>query len=333
MLNPYDMKVSVIITSYNQEKYLPDAIESVLRQTVSPHEIIICDDCSTKDNTREILKKYADRYPALIKPIFQDRNSGIAANRNTGFKAASGECITWLDGDDRFLPEKIERELEVLNKNPWADIAYSNVFYTDEKLNRISTRYKQGNKLNGNIFEAIATRKLPPPLMMMIHRKCFDEIGFLDENLKFYEDWEWKIRLASRFSFVYCPEPLYEYRRHSEGIHNMPQSEHIELMIKIAERSSTLCDISMLTDKEKTKKSITNFLSALHARKMLILGETAELTGFVCTFMNTSEKKARLIVKILQTVSSLKNRINKLKHTWVWNIPASFRKISKPPKK
>ena len=114
------MKVSVIITSYNQGKYLPDAIESVLKQTSPPYEIIICDDFSTKDNTREIIKEYSNRYPDLITPILQERNLGIAANRNTGFKAASGEYITWLDGDDRFLPRKIERELEVLKKNTWA---------------------------------------------------------------------------------------------------------------------------------------------------------------------------------------------------------------------
>jgi glycosyltransferase involved in cell wall biosynthesis len=278
------MKVSVVITSYNQEDFLPDAIESVLRQTVLPHEIIICDDLSTKDNSREIIKAYVNRYPDLIKPILQGQNLGIAANRNSGFKAALGEYITWLDGDDRFLPEKIQKELEVLRKNTWADIAYSNIYYTDEKLNRIKTRYKPGHGLNGNIFKAVATRRLPPPAKVLLCRKCFSEVGFMDETLKIYEDWEWMIRLASNFSFTYCPEPLYEYRQHPEGIHNIPQSQHIDIKINIARRAIDLCDNSMIPDKEETKRKIEIYLAVLLAQERFISGGKTGLTAIAHKF-------------------------------------------------
>jgi glycosyltransferase involved in cell wall biosynthesis len=290
------VNVSVIATAYNQEKYLPDAIESLLGQTVRPYEIIICDDFSTEDETRQVIKGYAGRYPDLIKPILQTHNVGIAANRNAGFKTATGEFITWLDGDDRFLPNKIERELETLANSP-ADIAYSNVYVTDTEFNRLKTRYKPGKQLDGNIFEAIATRRLPPPLMMLIPKKCFEEVGFLDESLQIYEDWEWKIRLASRFLFTSCPEPLYEYRQHPGGMHHLPLSAHLDIMIKIAQRAIDLCNISMVPDKEKTKQSIKAFLAILQAKNTLLSAKMSGFTTFVRKFLDIAGESPLLAAK------------------------------------
>ncbi len=313
------MNVSVIVTSYNQEKYLPDAIESLLRQTVAPHEIIICDDFSTKDETRQVIKGYASKHPDLIKPILQARNVGIAANRNTGFKAAAGEFITWLDGDDRYLPNKIERQLEVLASSS-ADIAYANVYITDIKFKRLATRYKPGQQLDGDIFEAIATRRLPPPQMTLMPRKCFEEVGFLDESLKIYEDWDWQIRLASRFLFASCPEPLYEYRQHTGGIHNLPSRVHLDIKIKIAQRAIDLCDESMVADKEGTKQNIRAFLATLQAKNMLLSAKMLGFNAFVRKFLEMADENALLAAKTVMAM---------IRNSRDWGIKRRLRRVGK----
>ncbi len=101
--------VSVMIVNYNYERFLPDAIESVLRQTYQNFEVIICDDGS-KDNSREIISRYAAQ-DARIKPIFQE-NGGVGSALNSTYRASTGEIIAMLDADDIFEPQKLARVVE-----------------------------------------------------------------------------------------------------------------------------------------------------------------------------------------------------------------------------
>src|SRR6185295_19151753 len=94
------MKISVIIPAYNQARWLPECIESALQQTLTAHEIIVVDDGST-DDTREVVSRYPVRH------IYQ-KNAGVSAARNRGIQEATGEWIALLDGDDYWLPRKLE---------------------------------------------------------------------------------------------------------------------------------------------------------------------------------------------------------------------------------
>jgi glycosyltransferase involved in cell wall biosynthesis len=97
------MKISTVIILYNLEKYIEDAIQSVLRQTRQPDEIIVVDDCST-DGSADIVNKYRDR----VIYIKQEKNIGALRNSLSGLKAATGEIVAFLDGDDVWMPEKLE---------------------------------------------------------------------------------------------------------------------------------------------------------------------------------------------------------------------------------
>ncbi|MBT7715794.1 MAG: glycosyltransferase family 2 protein, partial [Deltaproteobacteria bacterium] len=88
-----NMKISVFITSYNQKKFLIEAIESVLNQTLSPFQIIVVDD-SSKDLSQEVIAGYAARYPNLITPIFHKRNTGVAQVRIDALNAVNGDYVT-----------------------------------------------------------------------------------------------------------------------------------------------------------------------------------------------------------------------------------------------
>jgi glycosyltransferase involved in cell wall biosynthesis len=266
------LRLSVVVTSYNQQHYLEEALGSLLAQTVRPDEILVCDDYSTRDHSRDLIRGYAARYSGLVKPILHEQNLGIAANRNSGFRAATGELVTWLDGDDRFLPTKIERELDVLEGNS-ADIVYSNVFITDAHLRRLRTRYHPAQHAEGDLFVAIATRQLPPPMRMLLQRRCFEDVGFLDEGLTIYEDWEWKIRLANRFRFTYCPFPLYEYRQHTAGVHNLDIREHLGTMEVILQRALIWCDERTTADKLSERLEIEAFLAYIRGKQAVLEGD------------------------------------------------------------
>lgn len=131
-MKSHDFRVSVIITSYNQKDYLIEAIESVINQTISPYEIIIADDHSI-DGSVELIRDYIDHYPGWIKGIFQKENVGIPKNRNAALCQIMGDWVAILDGDDRFLPHKLEREMETLQNYPVARCVYSNVSIIDTK--------------------------------------------------------------------------------------------------------------------------------------------------------------------------------------------------------
>ena len=124
-------RISVYITSYNQKEYLVEAIDSVLNQTLKPFEIIIVDDCST-DGSREVIAGYALRYPDLVNPIYHTRNQGVAQARIDALQMVTGDYVTYVDGDDRYLPTKLEKEARLLQENA-NDLGMS---YENQELSR-----------------------------------------------------------------------------------------------------------------------------------------------------------------------------------------------------
>jgi glycosyltransferase involved in cell wall biosynthesis len=120
------LKISVCIVTYNHGLYIDDCLASVVGQQVDADlEILVGDDCST-DSTRQIISAYMARYPALISAVFHPENIGGTPNYQTLINRASGEYIARLDGDDFWLPGKLSKQLEFLEKNPDCAAAYSN---------------------------------------------------------------------------------------------------------------------------------------------------------------------------------------------------------------
>lgn len=109
------MLVSVITPVYNSERFIKNTIESVISQTYTDLELIIVDDCST-DKTEDIIKKYIDK-DRRIKYIKLQKNSGAAVARNTAIKAATGRYIAFLDGDDLWNKDKLEKQIKFMNEN------------------------------------------------------------------------------------------------------------------------------------------------------------------------------------------------------------------------
>src|SRR5438132_5358071 len=223
----YTPKISVTILSYNFERYIGECIESVLAQTLPPFEIIVSDDCSS-DKSWAVIEDYQKRYPNLLNCLRQNRNIGQVENARAVLRIATGELISSMDGDDRWLPGKLEKEWAALQQNPQARIAYSNVYVIDDQGRRMGVWYDGvgAPPPSGDIFVELLSGKCFPIHMAafrqeLMYKSVLDDLGF-DEQIEIFLDLDIKIRATARFPAVYSAEALVEYRHHSLGIHNSP---------------------------------------------------------------------------------------------------------------
>jgi glycosyltransferase involved in cell wall biosynthesis len=238
------MKISVYIPSYNQRRFLAEAIESVLAQTLPPHEIIVVDDCST-DGSQDVIAGYAARNPRLITAIYHDRRRGIPETRNHALQTVTGECVTYVDADDRLLPTKLEREAQALAANPDAHIVFSDFLFTDAH-GAVTRRWAAEQKPPaGEVFREVLLRKFPTGNLFraeLVPCEALHHVGFYDTTLSIYSDWELRIRLTKRFRTVYVDEPLSVYRRHGAGVSDSPIAEHVRAWEQIWRKNCCLLD-------------------------------------------------------------------------------------------
>jgi glycosyltransferase involved in cell wall biosynthesis len=206
-------QISLIITSYNQQEYLREAIESAIDQTVTAFEIIVADDHSTKDGSIETIREYAARYPGLVRGLFQEKNVGIPKNRNSALRMVKGDYVAILDGDDRLLPGFVERHGAALIANPQAQVSYSNRY----DINQLGERRPRDRRPqpSGNVLAYIARGRKGILRSMAAKYDLVKAAGFLDENHYHYDGFILTLRLAKLTPFVYLPEPLMEKRDHA----------------------------------------------------------------------------------------------------------------------
>lgn len=244
-------RVSVIITSYNQQEYLREAIESVIDQTVAAFEIIVADDHSTKDGSIETIREYTVRYPGLVRGLFQEGNVGIPKNRNSGLRMVKGDYVAILDGDDRLLPRFIERHSAALTANPQAHVSYSNRYDINQRGERSS--HDRDPQPSGDVLAYVARGRKGILRSMVAKYELVKEAGFLDEDHYHYDGFILTLRLAKLTPFVYLPDPLMEKREHAGGT-----SKGISFSEKERCFQDVLAEVLRVTEElpEKDKRAI-----------------------------------------------------------------------------
>ena len=206
-------KVSICIPTYNTAKYLPVAIESVLRQGFSDFELVICDDGST-DNTPEICGSYDD---PRIRYIRLPGKSGQAGNFNRCLKEARGEFVTILHADDYFLPGFLQDRAGRLSDNPELGFAFGAVQVVDEEGAEISIsrRWTEDRSFKrGELLEPLLQGCILSPPSLMLRRTAAEKAGPFRTDLTWGHDWEWALRLAEHCANSYASKPLSAYRVH-----------------------------------------------------------------------------------------------------------------------
>jgi glycosyltransferase involved in cell wall biosynthesis len=211
---PKAPKVSVIVPNYNYARYLPGTIDSVLNQTYENIEIIVVDDGS-KDDSSEVLAGYGSK----IKVLFQ-QNQGVSAARNAGIGESEGEYIAFLDADDEWFPEKVEKQVEKFLQNEELGLVHAGLENIDDSGNVLSTELngKEG-RVSRNLL-LIETVVLGGGSGFMIARKALDKVSGFDTRLSTSADWDFLYHIACHYSFGFVPEILLKYRIHSSNMHN-----------------------------------------------------------------------------------------------------------------
>jgi glycosyltransferase involved in cell wall biosynthesis len=217
--------VSVIVPLYDGSAYIESTLKSVLSQSFSSYEILVIDDGSTDDGPAKVSnlqKSSPERIRLLHHP---DRgNHGIAASRNLGIRNSVGTLIAFLDQDDLWLPQRLQREVAALQHFPKAALVYAQCAYIDEHGVRTSLRgmhplYGRGDAGGPrNVFSKLIKEDFIPNLTVLVRKSCLERVGLLDEGPRYeYEDWLLLSKLAYFYQFIFIPEVLAEWRVHSRN--------------------------------------------------------------------------------------------------------------------
>ena len=204
-------KVSVIIPAYNIGHLIRETIDSILAQTYSNFEIIIVDDGS-KDNTAQVVKSYKD---ARIIYHYQ-QNSGLPAKgRNAGARLAKGDLLAFLDHDDLWMPDKLEKQVGMINKDPDVVLVSTNAYflYGSERTSvPMIGGMRSGYFTNDNLFPI--NKVIQSSVLMS--KKIYDLLGGLNENsdLKAIEDYDLWLRICEKYPCYYLNDCLVYYRKH-----------------------------------------------------------------------------------------------------------------------
>jgi len=193
--------VSVVIPAYNAERTLADTVESVLAQTLGDHEVLVVDDGS-KDATAAVAGHFGDPVRCISTP-----NGGVSRARNVGIEAARGRYVAFLDADDQWEPDKLQRQVEVLDADPDKGASYTGIRRVDDEQRTVgqtpATAYPDLCRAlllySGvvNMSSSMVRRSLAP---------------MFDPRFSQCADWDYFLRLSRLTRFVAIPDPLVRYR-------------------------------------------------------------------------------------------------------------------------
>ena len=216
--------VSVIIPSYNRAKTIERAINSVLYQTYHNLELIVVDDASS-DHTDEIMNKLKLKDQRIIYIKHKD-NMGAAVARNTGIKSHKGEYIAFLYSDDLWLPDKLEKQVNAIERSSSdTGVVYSAVLRNEGNTVLCKDSCKGGGY--GYIYKELLFSNFITSSSILVKSTCFDTIGLWDDNLTCFQDWDLVLRLSKNYKFLYLPEPLVIQYDQVQSITNIPKGKDI----------------------------------------------------------------------------------------------------------
>ena len=201
--------VSAVIPAYNAQSFIARAVSSVLGQTYRPVECIVVDDGST-DGTAEVVRSLGGG----VRLVSQ-ANKGVSSARNKGAEVATGSVLAFLDADDVWVPEKLEKQMAVLNDDPTLGLVYSGALEVDERLNpigRMEPARPSSALRNTLLLEQPSVTGLGSTGLVPVER--FRALDGFDERLSTSADCDFTCRIASRYAVACIAEPLTLYRRH-----------------------------------------------------------------------------------------------------------------------
>lgn len=251
-----DPLISVVVISFEFERYLAECLDSIIAQSLRPFEIIVCDDCSTDDSWK-IISDYADRHADLIVAFRHPENVGHIANGTHARNMVRGDLLSVIDGDDRWAPHKLEREWAALCADQSARIAYSNVRGIDRHGRETRLWHDGAGKPppQGDIFVETFSRQFFHNVQSvyrneLVYTHAVRAVGGLADDIPIHVDWDLKLRLAARFPAAYADSVGVDYRTHDSNMNaRTSEAERRDSMRLVVAKNSALLDGR--TDEEK----------------------------------------------------------------------------------
>jgi glycosyltransferase involved in cell wall biosynthesis len=210
--------VSIIIPAYNQGRFLAKAIETALHQTGAETEVVVVNDGST-DNTAEVAATFKGhgnfRY-------IEQANQGLPGARNRGIRESTGTYLCFLDADDFYHPDKVRKQVELLEADPRLAFVYCDVLCVDEAGNTLPGQWSVSEAqrvLSGNLFRSLMLGGYFTPHTVMIRKRVLDEVGMFDLELGGNADYELWLRVSGAgHRAYYLNERLAYYRMHGNNM-------------------------------------------------------------------------------------------------------------------
>ena len=240
--------VSVICLCYNHERFIAEALDSVLAQTYTNLEIIIMDDCST-DNSVAIIQEYVRKYPQLTF-MSTGTNQGNTKAFNLAWRASKGEYIIDFATDDVLLPERVARQVAAFGKlDDTYGVVYSDAAYIDDEGRHVRfhcQRNKAGAVISlapsGDIFNHLLGRYFICPPTMMMKRQVFEELQGYDETLA-YEDFDFWVRSSRRYKYFFLDAITTKRRLHANSLSQQsykPGDRQLASTVVVCEKAAKL---------------------------------------------------------------------------------------------
>jgi len=218
--------VSIIVPCYNHQKYVKETIESIVNQTYKNIELIVIDDGS-KDNSVQVIQELANEYHFTF--IYRS-NKGLSATLNEGINLANGKYFCVCASDDKYLFDKIAKQVKFMENNLNYEMCYGKVIqFNDNDSKKIEII----NAPSGFIFDDLINHNFIPAVTAMVKADLFHHVGSFDEKLSI-EDWDMWLRIASKYQIGYMDEYLAYYRQHesNNSLNSLKMYESTRSIIK-----------------------------------------------------------------------------------------------------
>ena len=227
-------KVTVLMSVYNGEKYLSEAVESILAQTFRDFEFLIIDDGST-DSSPEMLSGYASR-DSRVRIVRNDENVGLTRSLNKGLGLSRGEYIARMDADDVACPDRLACQVEYLDKKPDIAAVGAGIEIIDEDSQVIGRRLPKDNSvfLKRNL---ILKNSVFAHSSVMFRREVVVQAGGYDDNYRYAQDYDLWSRLGKKYEFGALERVLLKWRSVSSNISTSKRTEQLECMLDISKRN------------------------------------------------------------------------------------------------
>ncbi len=280
--------ISVIMNCHNSERYLSEAIESVLNQTYKNWEIIFWDNAST-DKSADIFKSYKDD---RLKYYYSGNFTSLGNARNLAIEKSSGEFIAFLDCDDLWYPLKLEKQIVLFEDKLIGIVISDTLFFNDKKI--IKQHYKNFKPPTGNVFRHLLSSYFISLETAIIRKKALLELDhYFDERFEVIEEYDLFIRLCYHHHLGYVDQVLAKWRVHANSLTwKRPNLFNDETRIFLVKISKLIPDFDNLYKKEKNEiLDSINFKEALNEWS---LGNKFKSRKIILS-LNKKRKKAKLV--------------------------------------